>query len=49
MVIDISRRARRQYQGATAFVLAVAAVAAGAFGDKKDQVIELLKLPAGRL
>jgi hypothetical protein len=32
MVIDISRPARRQYRGATAFVLALAAVAAGASG-----------------
>ena len=32
MVIDISRRVRRQYRGVTVFVLALAAVAAGASG-----------------
>ena len=45
MVIDISRRTRRQYRRATAFVLALAAVATGVSGGGRNTVAAQMPNP----
>jgi len=49
MVIDFSRRTRRQYRGATAFVLALAAVATGVSGGGRNTVAAQMPNPCALL
>ena len=49
MVIDLSRRTRRQYRGATAFVLALAAVATGVPGGGRNSVAAQMPNPCALL